>query len=360
MQNNYSQDLNPESWRMPAEWVNHSATWITWPRRQSDSYGPEYYDPMLDGYCDLVRNVALAEELHINVWDDDHEQDVRKILQERKVPLSSIYFHHFKSYEPWCRDHGPIFVLKKDQPQSEESTSPGKMILNWEYNAWGEKYPPFDLDNEIPKRVAAFRNLPETSPGMILEGGSIEVDGQGTLLTTESCLLNPNRNPELSRSEIEQQLRKHLGVETILWLKEGVAGDDTDGHIDDLTRFTESGKVVSILPDQSSHPDYEVLRLNYELLKDFKDNQGRKLDVVKLPCPEPVIRDGVTLPASYANFYICNRGVLVPTFRQPQSDDAAIQILKDCFPGREVIGIDCFGIIWGLGSLHCLTQQEPA
>ncbi len=352
------QDISPESYRMPAEWDPHQATWLTWPRRESDSYRGEYYDPMLDGYCDLCQKISEAEAVHINVWDSAHQKEITDALNQRDVSLKDITFHPFQSYEPWCRDHGPIFVIRNDFGRNDFG-HPKKMVLNWGYNAWGEKYPPYDLDNLIPEKVAQYRNIPSITTGMILEGGSIEVDGDGTLLTTESCLLNANRNPELNLEDIENRLKKFLGVQTILWLKEGVAGDDTDGHIDDLTRFVAPGKVVTILPKHETHPDYRILKANFERLQSFKDNRNRNLEIVSLPCPEPMIRDEVILPASYANFYICNRGVLVPTFRQKQTDAQAISILQECFPGKEVIGVDAYGIIWGLGSLHCLTQQEP-
>lgn len=364
-----SLNVDPGNYRMPAEWERHSATWITWPKQSSDSFNGDYYSPMLPGYCELIRQIAEGEEVHINFWDVDHEKEILSILNRQSVPIQNIFLHHHPSYEPWCRDHGPVFTKLKSElgakakaaaaADSRKEPLPDKIILNWEYNAWGGKYPPYDLDNQIPQRIAQFRNLPCITPGMILEGGSIEVNGLGTVITTESCLLNPNRNPHLSKSEIESQLRRYLGVNEIIWLLDGVKGDDTDGHIDDLTRFVSANSVVTILPDSDQHPDYPTLNENYSRLKNYKNSEGKGLDISLLPCPDIMTLDGVTLPASYANFYICNRGVLVPTFQQPANDQRALSVLKEVFPQQEVIGIDSSKIIWGLGSFHCLTQQEP-
>ena len=207
-----SLNLDPRNYRMPAEWEKHSATWITWPKQSSDSFNGEYYPPMLPGYCELIRQIAEGEEVHINVWDADHEKEILSILSRQSVPIKNIYLHHHPSYEPWCRDHGPVFTKLKSEAKakadSRKESLPDKIILNWEYNAWGGKYPPYDLDNQIPQRIAQVNNLPCLTPGMILEGGSIEVNGLGTVITTESCLLNPNRNPHLSKLEIESQLRR--------------------------------------------------------------------------------------------------------------------------------------------------------
>jgi len=231
-------------------------------------------------------------------------------------------------------------------------------ILDWNYNAWGNKYPPFDLDEVAPTRVAEILEVPVFYPGMILEGGAIDVNGAGALLTTESCLLNKNRNPNLSRDEIEQRLRDYLGVREILWLGDGIAGDDTDGHIDDLARFVSESTIVTAVEENRDDENYEPLRKNLARLQTVKIG-GRAIEVITLPMPKKIIREGLRLPATYANFYIANTCVLVPTFSDP-SDEAALSILRRCFPNRRVVGIDCRELIWGLGAFHCLTQQQPA
>src|SRR6185437_4864899 len=233
-----------------------------------------------------------------------------------------------------------------------------QILLDWDYNAWGGKYPPFDLDDAVPSRSGALLDIPVVHPGMVLEGGSIDVDGEGTLLTTEACLLNPNRNPELSRAEIEARLRAHLGVETILWLGEGIEGDDTDGHVDDLTRFVAPGVVVTAVEPNTGDANHAPLAANLARLRGLRDARGRKLDIHTLPMPAPVVHEDQRLPASYANFYIANACVLLPQFACRQ-DDAAARALEALFPGREIIGLDCRDLVWGLGAFHCLTQQQP-
>jgi agmatine deiminase len=231
-------------------------------------------------------------------------------------------------------------------------------VVDWNYNAWGNKYPPFDLDEVAPTRVAEILDVPVFYPGMILEGGAIDVNGAGALLTTESCLLNKNRNPNLSREEIEQRLRDYLGVRDILWLGDGIAGDDTDGHIDDLARFVSESTVVTVIEENRDDENYEPLQKNLARLEAMKI-AGRAIEVIALPMPKKITRKGLRLPATYANFYIANTCVLVPTFADP-ADRAALSILGECFPNRRVIGIDCRELIWGLGAFHCLTQQQPA
>jgi agmatine deiminase len=337
---------------MPAEWEPHRGTWLTWPRPQGISF-PDAYDRVPPVYAELIRHLVPDEEVHINVWDAEMEGWVRERLSRLNTPLQHVFFHHFPAYEPWCRDHGPIFLVR-DLPHQHE-----RAVVNWEYNAWGNKYPPFDLDNDIPIRIANLRQLPLYTPGIVLEGGSIEVNGQGTLLTTESCLLNPNRNPHLSQKEIGRYLRDYLGVTKILWLEDGIAGDDTDGHIDDLTRFVNPTTLVTALEEDPNDVNYHPLQANYQKLRTFRDQNDRLFRIVKLPMPGMVESQGQRLPASYANFYIGNRVVLVPTFRHP-NDMRAVEILQREFPGRRVVGIDALDLIWGLGAFHCITQQEPA
>ncbi|MDB6112045.1 MAG: agmatine deiminase [Pedosphaera sp.] len=339
-------------YRMPAEWEPHAATWFTWPRPEGISF-PDKYDTVPPVYAELIRHLTPVEEVNINVWNAEMEEQVKKLLRKYQTPLEGVRFHHFPAYEPWCRDHGPIFLVREQDGHHERG------IVVWGYNAWGNKYPPFDLDDVIPQHVAGLRRLPLFSPGIVMEGGSIEVNGRGTLLTTEACLLNPNRNPQLNKSQIEQSLRDYLGVTNILWLGEGIVGDDTDGHIDDLTRFVNPTTVVTVVEEDPRDANHELLQENLKRLQRLRDQDGQRLRVVELPMPRLIEHDGQRLPASYANFYIANQIVLVPTYRDP-NDARALAILQKLFSDRRVIGVDSTELIWGLGSFHCISQQEPA
>ena len=337
---------------MPAEWEPHAGTWFTWPRPEGISF-PGKYETVPPVYAELIRHLVAVEDVHINVWHAEMEQWVRGLLRENKTPLERVHFHHFPAYEPWCRDHGPIFLVRERNGKRERA------VVDWGYNAWGGKYPPFDLDDAVPQHIARLRGLPLFSPGIVMEGGSIEVNGCGTLLTTEACLLNPNRNPHLNKSQIEQHLHDFLGVTNILWLGDGIVGDDTDGHIDDLTRFVNPTTVVTVVEADPQDVNYEILQDNLRRLRGLKDQDGRPLRVVELPMPGVIEHDGQRLPASYANFYIANQLVLVPTYRAA-NDAAALAILQREFPDRRVLGVDSSELIWGLGSFHCISQQEPA
>jgi agmatine deiminase len=339
-------------YRMPAEWEPHASTWFTWPRPEGISF-PDKYDTVPPVYAELIRHLVQVEDVNINVWDADMEAQARALLQKYKTPLERVHFHHFPAYEPWCRDHGPIFLVRDRNGKRERA------VVDWGYNAWGNKYPPYDLDDAIPQHVAKLRGLPLFSPGLVMEGGSLEVNGCGTVLTTEACLLNPNRNPQLSREQIEQYLRDYLGATNILWLGEGIVGDDTDGHIDDLTRFVNPTTVVTVVEEDRADANYELLRDNLHRLQSLRAQDGQPLRVVELPMPGVIEYDGQRLPASYANFYIANQLVLVPTYRHA-NDDLALAILQKEFPGRRVVGVDSTELIWGLGSFHCISQQEPA
>lgn len=339
-------------YRMPAEWEPHAATWLTWPRPEGISF-PDKYDTVPPVYAEFIRNLVVHEEVHINVWNPDMEAWVRGLLTDLNVSLHQVFFHHFPAYEPWCRDHGPIFLVKDTERGRERA------VVDWDYNAWGGKYPPFDLDDAVPQHVARYRNLPLFSPHVIMEGGSIEVNGHGCLLTTEACLLNPNRNPSLTKSQIEQALREYLGVTRILWLGDGIEGDDTDGHIDDLARFINPTTIATVVEDDPQDPNHAVLQENLKRLRTLKDTNARPFKIVPLPTPGIVKYQDQRLPASYANFYIANKIVVVPTFRHP-NDARAIGILQAEFPDRRVVGIDSTELIWGLGSFHCISQQEPA
>jgi agmatine deiminase len=340
-------------YRMPAEWEPHSATWLSWPRREGISF-PGSFDRVLPALRAMVEALVNrqsgsdSEQVCINVCNGAHEAEARAVL--RDVDLARVTFHRIPTNEPWCRDHGPVFLTREVDPKLA--------VVDWDYNAWGGKYPPCDLDEVVPTRVAEVLDLPVFYPRMILEGGSIEVNGAGSCLTTEGCLLNKNRNPGLSREQIEQRLKDFLGVREILWLGQGTEGDDTDGHIDNLARFVSETTVVAIVEKDRSSPNYEPLRENLRRLRGAS-RTGTELDIIELPTTRRMTREDLVLPASYANFYIANTAVLVPTFADP-NDQTALSILRECFPTRRVIGIDCRELIWGLGAFHCLTQQQPA
>ena len=334
-------------YRMPAEWEPHAATWLSWPRREGISF-PDSFNRVLPGLRAMVEALIESEPVCINVCNMAHENEARAAL--RGLSMERITFYRIPTNEPWCRDHGPVFLTR--------DVGPKLAIVDWDYNAWGNKYPLFDLDEVVPTRVAQFLDLPVFYPRMILEGGSIEVNGAGALLTTESCLLNPNRNPQLKREQIEQRLQDYLGIRQILWLGAGIAGDDTDGHIDDLARFVSERTVVAVVEEDRDDENYEPLQENLARFREMKIGQ-RKIEIVILPMPKKIVREGLRLPASYSNFYIANRCVLVPTFADP-NDEVVLSTLQKLFPDRRIIGIDSRELIWGLGTFHCLTQQQPA
>ena len=342
---------------MPAEWEPHTATWLSWPRREGISF-PDSFNCVMPALRAMVEALIESEQVCINICNGAHQAQAREVL--RGLPMEQISFHLVPTNEPWCRDHGPIFLTRDldAQPATGRIRRDKLAVVDWDYNAWGNKYPPFDLDEVAPTRVAEILDVPVFYPGMILEGGAIDVNGAGALLTTESCLLNKNRNPSLSRDEIEQRLRDYLGVRDILWLGDGIAGDDTDGHIDDLARFVSEKTVITAIEENQSDENYEPLQENLARLQAMKIN-GRGTEVLTVPMPKKIMREGLRMPATYANFYIANSCVLVPTFADP-ADEAALSILRECFPNRRVIGIDCRELIWGLGAFHCLTQQQPA
>ncbi|NOT07220.1 MAG: agmatine deiminase family protein, partial [Gemmatimonadales bacterium] len=301
----------------------------------------------------MVQHLVPHEEVHINTGTAALEASARRELARAGVPLDRVFFHRHPTNDSWCRDHGPIFV------QREAGDGREQLILDWGYNAWGGKYPPFDLDDVIPTRIGAELGIPVESPGLVLEGGSIDVNGLGTLITTEQCLLNPNRNPHLTKPEIETHLRDFLGVTTILWLGDGIEGDDTDGHVDDLTRFIGPSTVVTVVEEDPADPNYAPLQDNLVRLRTMADQDGDPLRVVTLPMPPAMYQDGQRLPASYANFYIANEVVLLPGY-DPVQDARAASALQPLFPDRRVVLIDCRDLVWGLGAIHCVTQQWPA
>jgi agmatine deiminase len=336
---------------MPAEWEPHRGTWLSWPHKAAS--WPGKFAPVPRIFALMVRHLADHEEVHINVAGPAMEQEVRRILADAGASSGNVFFHYNPTNDAWCRDHGPIFVQRQQRGQSDQA------IIDWGFNAWGGKYPPYDLDDVVPTRVAKELGIPVFHPGIVMEGGSLDVNGRGTLLTTEACLLNPNRNPDLDRIEIERYLRSYLGVSHILWLGDGIVGDDTDGHVDDLTRFVHPTTVVTVVEEDPADENYEPLQANLERLEHMTDQAGQPLQIVSLPMPAPVWHEGQRLPASYANFYIANGIVLLPTY-DPGRDEEAQATLQQLFPEREVIGIDCTDLVWGLGAFHCVTQQWPA
>ncbi len=332
----------------PAEFEKHDATWLSWPHKEAS--WPGKIESIYPAYSLFVRLLAQSETVHINVANEAMKEMAIQHLARAGIDLSTIRFHFNPTNDAWCRDHGPAFLVNRKAGK--------KVIVDWGYNAWGEKYPPYDLDDIVPTRIAREMDLPVYNPGIVMEGGSVEFNGDGTLLTTSSCLLNKNRNPQLSQKEIEEYLRQYYGAEQMFWLGDGIAGDDTDGHIDDITRFVNADSVVTVVEENKTDVNYEPLQKNLKSLKKLRLN-NKPLTIIELPMPAPVIYEDQRLPASYANFYICNRYVIVPTFRD-KNDYRALEILQQAFPKHEIAGIDSVDIIWGLGSFHCLSQQEPA
>lgn len=335
-------------YRMPAEWEPHAATWLSWPHNR-DTW-PDELDRVEGVMARAVAVLAPHETVRINVNDAAHERHVRLLLDAHGV-RGRVCFHRIPTNDAWIRDHGALFVVRADGPDRLAATG-------WGFNSWGGKYPPFDLDARVPEGMTAALDLPAFRGGMILEGGSIEVNGAGLLLTTRACLLNPNRNPHLSQEEIEARLRAFLGVEQILWLGDGIVGDDTDGHIDDVTRFVGEDVVVTAVEDDPQDANYDPLQENLEALRGMRTRDGRPLRIVPLPMPAPVFSKGERMPASYANFYLGNGVVLLPTYEDPRDVEAA-RTLQRLFPDRIVVSLDCRDVIWGLGAFHCLTQQVP-
>ncbi len=330
-------------YRMPAEWESQEAIWLTWPHNKLT-----WPDGMLAevqrSYVEIVHALHTGQKVKILVRDSETESRARLALNSREVGLTQVIFVHLAAEDSWIRDYGPTFVVNREQRQLA--------MVKWIFNAWGNKYDDLIEDDRIPAELNKHLRLPIFEPGMVLEGGSIEVNATGTVLTTEQCLLNKNRNPHLSRSEIEEYLREYLNVATVLWLREGIAGDDTDGHIDDIARFVSNDTVLCAFEHDPLDENYVVLKENYERLIGFG------LKVVKLPMPGFIGDRHARLPASYANFYVGNSTVVVPVFGHA-NDDRALDIIQECFPTRRVVGVHATAMVHGLGTIHCCSQQEP-
>ncbi len=344
-------------YRMPAEWEPHAATWIAWPHNRDD--WPGKFGPIPWVYVEIVRRLHGVERVRILAQDAATERRASSLLVRGGVDLGRVDFYRFPTDRVWTRDFGPIFVQRAGDVA----------VTNWKFNAWA-KYPDWRRDDRIPDLITKALKLRQWRPTAVvgrrrrrvaLEGGSIDVNGRGMLLTTEECLLSPvqARNPGLTREDLEGVLADHLGIRKVLWLRRGIAGDDTHGHVDDLARFVDPTTVVIAKEDDPADENFEPLRENLKLLRTMTDQDGRRLRVVTLPMPDPVVFDGQRLPASYANFYVANGLVLVPTFNDAK-DRLALSILSRLFPDRQVVGIHAVDLVWGLGTLHCMTQQEPA
>ena len=333
----------------PAEFAPHVATWLSWPHKEAS--WPGKIDTIYPSYAKFIKELAKGELVRINVIDEAMKAVAVAHLQKQGVDLTKVEFFFHPTNDAWCRDHGPAFLIN---PAAEQK----KVIVDWCYNAWGNKYPPYDLDDVIPTLIGKHFNIPVFNPGIIMEGGSVEFNGKGTLMTSTACLLNPNRNPHLNQKQIEAYLCNYYGMDQILWVDEGIIGDDTDGHIDDTVRFVNEDTVITVTEENKKDANYELLQHNLRQLKAMRLLNSKQLNIVELPMPDELIYEDQRLPCSYANFYIANKSVIVPTFRSDK-DDNVLQIIQQCFPGREVVGIDSTDIIWGLGSFHCLSQQEP-
>jgi agmatine deiminase len=338
-------DSTPKSlgYRMPAEWEPQEAIWLTWPHNELT-----WPDGMLADvertYVNIIRSLHTGQKIKLLVKDSGSEARIRLMLDREGIALSQIVFVPVAAEDSWIRDYGPTFVINPQQRQLA--------MVKWRFNAWGDKYDDLIGDDRIPRELNKTLKLPVFEPGIVLEGGSIEVDGAGTVLTTEQCLLNKNRNPHLKREQIEDYLREYLNISRVLWLEEGIAGDDTDGHIDDIARFADKETVICAFEDDPADENYALLKDNYERLARFG------LNVVKLPMPGYIGDRHARLPASYANFYIGNKVVVVPVFGH-RNDQRALEVLQKCFPSRHVVGVHATAMVHGLGTIHCCSQQEP-
>lgn len=337
-------------YHFPAEFAKHDAIWLSWPHKEES--WPGKIATIYPSYCEFIKVVALTELVCINVVNDKMRQAAAKMLELAGVNLDQVRFYIHPTNDAWCRDHGPSFLIN-------ENAAVPKIIVDWNINAWGGKYPPYDLDDVIPTKIATALDLPVFYPNIIMEGGSVDFNGAGTVITSTCCLLNENRNPHLKQSQIEKYLSDYYGVDQVLWVSEGIVGDDTDGHIDDTVRFVNEDTVITVVEPNVLSDNHELLQKNLKELKSMRLLNGKQLNIVELPMPADVIYENQLLPASYANFYISNGHVVVPTFKCA-NDDKALQIIQACFSTRKVVGIDSTDIIWGLGSFHCLSQQEPS
>lgn len=351
MNNRLSTEKTPagSGYSMPAEWEEHDATWLAWPHDPGTF--PGRIGKVENVYVKIIGSICESEKVNLFVKDEGMKARVLKLLERNSIDPGRISLIVFDYADVWIRDYGPIFVTDKNKKRLA--------MLHWIYNAWGRKYESLMKDTRIPSVINRKMRLQYFEPGIVLEGGSIDVNGRGTLLTTEQCLLNMNRNPHLDKKEIEKYLKQYLGVSHIIWLKNGIVGDDTDGHVDDIARFVDPTTVLCAYEEDENDENYHILKENYEILLGSVDQDSNPLKIIKLPMPGYVGDRQVRLPASYANFYIGNKVVLVPIFGH-KNDDPALDIIQKSFPGRKVTGIDCGDLVYGLGTIHCISQQQPA
>jgi agmatine deiminase len=352
MANSFPSSSTPAGlgYSMPAEWAAHRATWLSWPHNLET--WPAYLERVREIWLRMVAALSAHEQVFLLVNDVTVSQEVTARLNGAKAAMDNVTLLEIPTVDVWMRDYGPTFVTRR-------SAERPLAFNDWIFNGWGGKYPAYEEDEKVARAIAQRLQVPVFDHNVILEGGSIEVNGAGICLTTEQCLLNPNRNPELSRAQIEEFLKASLGVRQILWLGEGIVGDDTDGHIDDIARFVDPTTIACILEANPRDDNYRCLQENRERLQSARDQNGKKLEIISLPCPAPLFCDGARLPASYANFYIANEVVLVPIF-DDANDKLALGILQECFPRRKIIALRCNEVVAGLGAIHCVTQQEPA
>lgn len=336
-------------YRMPAEWEPQDAVWLAWPHNP-ETWSGDLLERVRKTYCEVISEFGGRQQTHLLVRDAEEEAGASRLLGDSGVELSSVRFFRIPSADTWIRDYGPTFITNRSTGETA--------LVNWRFNAWGEKYDDLKADDGIPTDLNRHLSLPMFEADIVMEGGSIEVNGAGTLMTTEQCLLNPNRNPHLSRDGIEEYLREYLGISDVLWLGTGIAGDDTDGHIDDIARFADAGTVLCAFEDDTADENHLILKDAYARLMASKAQDGVGFRVLKLPMPDPISSADGRLPASYANFYIANDVVIVPVFDQ-EKDRTALEVIQAAFPGRRVAGVDCRAMVYGLGTVHCSSQQQP-
>ncbi|MBF0493335.1 MAG: agmatine deiminase family protein [Deltaproteobacteria bacterium] len=346
---------------MPPEWAPHLATWLTWPK--DPLTWPDRVPQAQEIFCQMIEALTPHEIVNLLVDDIETKNLVQQKLKKYQANPKNLNFHFIKTSDSWIRDYGPIFVHTTPNPLLvKEGVRKGEgqiYALDFLFNAWGNKYETLKRDDDIPQRLEKFLQIPVIQPPLVLEGGSIDVNGKGSLLTTEQCLLNKNRNPHLTKKEIEAYLCKYLGAHHILWLEEGIAGDDTDGHVDDITRFVAADTIVTVVEEDPADENYKALQENLKHLQKMKDQDGKAFKIITLPMPGRLDRgDEGRLPASYANFYIANKVLLVPIY-QHKNDTTVLERLQKIFPSRKIVGIICNDFIWGMGALHCVTQQQP-
>lgn len=344
-------DLDPSQlgFYMPAEWHEHHATWIAWPHDPITF--PQRVQTVEKVFATIIYYLHLNENVELLVLNEEMQNQAEKILRLNYVDINKTTFHQVNYADVWTRDYAPTFLINRSNKE--------KAWVKWKYNAYGNKFAELLKDNEASYQIENYLNQTMFESGIIMEGGAVDVNGKGSLITTEECLLNKNRNPNLSKQQIENKLKNYLGVNNIIWLKQGIIGDHTDGHVDEIARFVNENTIICAYEENKNDPNFEILKNNFQTLQNATDQNGKPFELVKLPMPQMNYDDDERAPVSYANFYIANKSVLVPQFSH-KNDQVAIDILQELFMDREIIGIDCKNIIYGGGAIHCITQQQPA